>query len=227
MNALGEHQWVRSYTSCNNVQEDYDIHINTNGNVTLCGNLLGSLDFVTTAGTVSIGSSATTFVPYRIVYGPNGTLEYAQGIGEQNTSAQRIHSVFYENDAFYTAGHYYNGTDFDGSAATVSLDSSILGGFYAAKYDIEKTTNQFEQLLNEQKIYPNPTNGKVIIEFSNNQIQNLEDVFLFDYAGSRVSLNIERINSICTVDLSQFERGVYVLYFRINGILQSQTVLLQ
>ncbi|MBW7866702.1 MAG: M4 family metallopeptidase [Brumimicrobium sp.] len=82
--------------------------------------------------------------------------------------------------------------------------SSTLSGHFI--YD---TTSLLEEIANNLKIYPNPTNGKFIVEWSTSI--HMKDIIVMDVIG-RVIMNLQTDNSTTqSIDLTEFETGVYVL----------------
>ncbi len=73
----------------------------------------------------------------------------------------------------------------------------------------------------EFSIYPNPTNGVVNLDLAGKQIQNLK---LVDVTGKIISEK-SRVNSIETIDLSNFANGLYLVILQTENGTQSFKVI--
>ena len=63
------------------------------------------------------------------------------------------------------------------------------------------------------KIYPNPTNGLINIEFADNEIQQIK---ISDLTGKTI-IEKTNIQQNETIDLSSFASGIYIIKIRKNN----------
>jgi len=107
---------------------------------------------------------------------------------EQNWTAELIDSslylafsklVFYNNNLYFSFGKAWE------------VEGSIITDIFFTKYDI--VTNQQEHLKNisELKIFPNPSQGDVCIEFENSIQQSL-NISIFDINGNQIKTLIDK-----------------------------------
>lgn len=83
-----------------------------------------------------------------------------------------------------------------------------------------------EELSQDLTIYPNPTNGIVHIELTNELLDKATGIYLMDMSGRKVQLDFENSATILDIDLTNFASGVYLLELHSsNGVIsRSQLV---
>jgi gliding motility-associated-like protein len=123
----GSYNWVNQIGG---TADDYvfDMEINGQNQVVLAGSFNGTADFDSGAGTFNLTSSGSEDI-YLSKYTSSGAFVNALSIG--GSSADRCNSVSIDNnDNLFLTGTYFGNVDFDPSASTYSLSSTIDGSVY-------------------------------------------------------------------------------------------------
>ncbi|MBK6983276.1 MAG: T9SS type A sorting domain-containing protein [Bacteroidetes bacterium] len=146
----------------------------------------------------------------------SGTLSYLWNFGDGTTSTQP-----YPFHQYAVPGQYVICLDVTASSGTTTCtdtycDSSsvqkMASGFLMSQFNvISPTVTQITQTetINDIKIYPNPVDEQLNIEFSANNSQK-SSYILFDALG-RIVLTGNLNNSKTTINTSNLEKGFYSL----------------
>jgi len=108
-----------------------------------------------------------------------------------------------------------------GEYYVVVTDGNCEENSYLINYNISGLNN----LDNRIKIYPNPTNGLVIIEAAN----TINNITIMTCIGNEL-LNVENNNnkaSSTKLDLSTFEKGIYIIQIEQNNQIANYRIVLQ
>lgn len=75
----------------------------------------------------------------------------------------------------------------------------------------------FNDLINGRqiKIHPNPTEGRLAVEVTGSNDDNIQ-ITVFSEAGNQL-LSLKTSDGITPVDLSAFPAGIYILYLTVEG----------
>ena len=87
------------------------------------------------------------------------------------------------------------------------------------EYDPTIGTNDYQ--ANNLIIFPNPTNGKINFKFANNNIQQIN---IFDLTGKTI-IEKSEIQQNETIDLSQFETGIYIINFQTDKEITTRKII--
>jgi hypothetical protein len=113
----------------------------------------------------------------------------------------------------------------DGQCWRGTLDNN--GGLRFTAIDCPEliTTVQPIKPSDDLLIYPNPTDGKIIIGVKNNNLKNLS-INIFDLEGKMLS-NSKIASNFETIDISQYNSGTYILTVndKNGAILSSQKII--
>jgi hypothetical protein len=78
----------------------------------------------------------------------------------------------------------------------------------------------------ELSVYPNPTRGKVHIAILGGELSKVRDIYLMDFLGHKIPLNKTNLLTTKTIDLSEMQKGVYMLFVEMNDARHSQKLVL-
>lgn len=115
------------------------------------------------------------------------------------------------NKNIYFVGAFNETLDFDPTPSTFNLTATIgdRDGFIA-KWSQENSAS-ISEIMNDQIsiIYPNPTEGPITIAFKENTSETTH-IRIIDISG-KIMFNQDVINQDLTIDLSNYEKGVYFI----------------
>lgn len=117
-----------------------NIKIAANGDVLLCGNFYGSIDFDPSAAATLLSSSNITESDIFIArYTSNGDLLWVKQIGGNEND--EVHGLAMDaNENYYLTGFFRSTVDFDPGSGISSLTAPTnIQSFYLAKYDVNGT----------------------------------------------------------------------------------------
>lgn len=129
--------------------------------------------------------------------------------------------------------YYANGDPIPG-ATTEIFEPTSVGEYYVVvtngnceytSYIINYNINNIENPNKEIRIYPNPSNGVLIIE----GYHNIRNIIVMDYIGNQL-LEVENNHnkrSLNTLDLSNFTKGIYFIQIEQNNQIISYKIILQ
>ncbi|MBC8112410.1 MAG: T9SS type A sorting domain-containing protein, partial [Verrucomicrobia bacterium] len=122
-----------------------------------------------------------------------------------------------------------------------TLEVKVPAGFYQAKISVSTsvgtttsdkdftmlvtaTENSFEHQI---KVYPNPTQGKLVIDFGEKAIM-VEQISVLNSMGSRiVEKTIQKVIQSQEIDLSGRSSGIYLLLIKTETGLISKKIILK
>ena len=124
----------------------------------------------------------------------------------------------YENDTnklSYTAGEVLVG-------AMTSEDGSIqLGNGYYPSLDLSTLNTEAPELQLQVKVYPNPVNNSLTINFQHPETGTLE---LIDLQGRSLLLQAIRSSKKILMNTSGYNSGLYIVKFTSNNGVSSQSI---
>ncbi|MDJ1472050.1 DUF7619 domain-containing protein [Xanthocytophaga flava] len=112
---------------------------------------------------------------------------------------------------------------------TGKVSVTTLGGTATSEVDfILKPTATEQPIWSSQIVVsPNPTDGKLTIDFSNTNV-SLQQIEIYNHLGKKiVSENISRSTSLKQLDLSAYSAGIYLLIFRTKQENACQKIILK
>jgi len=112
-------------------------------------------------------------------------------------------------DSTFVLAFRNEGNDFSGSA--------VIG-----KVHVDQTTNvQLYSNSNSIRLYPNPTNGIITIEGN-----NITQCEILNLAGQTIQI-VPYFEGNTLIDLSGFDKGIYLLKTKLNNIIRVDKIILQ
>ncbi len=105
--------------------------------------------------------------------------------------------------------------DFYGNTMNFTLEPAIaIGGYHQSFDNTNSTTNSMEIMMNQMVLYPNPTTG--IVQIQQAPIGSI--IELYNLRGEKLSVLYPRTDSsVFSIDLSEFNSGIYILKVRNKG----------
>jgi|GEM_PF-4948656 len=108
-----------------------------------------------------------------------------------------------------------DGASFSGGSTTTVTWTATDGAGNTAECSFDVTVNEYVGLheLSEQGIslYPNPTNGRLVLEFD--QVKQINQITIFDITGKQI-LERSNLQAKEVIDLSDFRSGMYFITIR-------------
>ncbi|MDI9311657.1 MAG: T9SS type A sorting domain-containing protein [Limnohabitans sp.] len=139
----------------------------------------------------SVGSSVWTAV------NPAFSPLYISGLQEGTNYEWRVRSICDSNTVYSSVNHFTT------SFAEIVIDPNDLNPTASGKNDKNSTTNVVEN--HSVKAFPNPTQGKVVIESKNCTIETITVIDFFEK-----TVLVKEINGKSTTfDISTFPKGIY------------------
>jgi hypothetical protein len=92
---------------------------------------------------------------------------------------------------------------------------------YASIVSVQRSTENSTEL----SVYPNPTRGIVHIDILGGELSKVRDIYLIDFLGHKTPLN-KTLLTTKTIDLSEMEKGVYMLFVEMNDVRHGQKLLI-
>ncbi len=126
----------------------------------------------------------------------------AEGYGNSNNYDVGKTLAFDNENNLIIAGEFYGGITF----GTNTLVSSGGSDIFVAKLDDNNTNVPQNEVTQKIKIFPNPNNGKFIIQ---NNLQTNTDIVIYNLNGEKVYES--RVNDNNTIDISNLTKGMYFL----------------
>lgn len=131
-----------------------------------------------------------------------------------NTGEETLHPSALQSGERLTIMDHYSGTGYFGVVAIASFDNGCM----SAPTQFVLETVSVESNENSITVYPNPTNGLVIIENSNNENLTIE---ITDNAGRIIISTGINTNKNNQVDLSYFPVGLYIMKVVSNSTVKT------
>lgn len=188
----------------------YSIAIDGNCNVYTTGQFFGTRDFDPGIGTfnlTAIGSSDA----YINKLDSSGNFIWTIQLGGTEEVLGRCVAVD-DNDNVYTTGSFNGTADFDPAATTFNLTSTGSYDIFLHKMEppnLSVSENNFTDVF---KIYPNPTDGNLIVEFEKEQnsltlvLRNIIGQVVdtkFVTNSNRVEIHINEVSGIYLLELTE------------------------
>jgi hypothetical protein len=145
----------------------YAIDVDLSSNIYITGQFLGTKDFDPGAGTSNLTAIGSTD-SYIAVLDSAGNFVWAKQLGGTNEVQSRALALD-GNGNVYTTGYFDQTADFDPSATTFNLTSTGSYDVFLQKMaavNLGLTENRFNAGI---KVYPNPTDGNLFVEFGKAQ----------------------------------------------------------
>lgn len=160
--------WAKQLSCETNISESIGaIRIDESNNIIIAGQYAGTVDFDPASATTTYSTSLGGFDLYISKLNSNGELLGLTTLGSNGNEGAT--DITFDIQNYVYLGGFFNGTlDFDSGPEVVNLTSSGLNSCFIAKTIITpietgiENTNQEHSIL----IFPNPTAGRIEIEFS-------------------------------------------------------------
>ena len=136
----------------------------------------------------------------------------------------------------FTSYQWYDNNNNPINGATDSIFTPLEMGYYYVtvtdtntcstdSYSIEYIISTIEEYFSSINIFPNPTNGSIII----NSEYGIKTIKLYNIIGNELYLvnNNENKTTETKLDLSNFAKGVYFIKININNQIINQRIILQ
>lgn len=228
-NSSGVYQWVFQVGGNTSVDDHaFDIDVTPSGDIYICGEVWGPVDFNPSAGTYNINPSNDQI--FFAKYTNAGAFVWAFDIGatSSNGSADNGYGVqATATGSLYVTGDFNGTADFDPSANTATLTSSggdAFIGVYGTSVFAGINTIELDGAF--VKAFPNPSTGQVNFSYSgfNNNEWALE---IMDITGKPV-LKIENIkNETINLNTGDLAPGVYFYTIRTQNKILTKKLILQ
>lgn len=155
-----------------------------------------------------------------------GEIEWTQlfnlGYGSQNIGNDIAVS---ENGNVYVTGHAYNGTDFD---LTTIKYSQCYSAAHLKSLELSNDENVIP-LLNTFKLYPNPNDGSMTIEYSLDYEEGANLVFCNIQGVEVCSFKLSANSNIAWINSNELEDGLYFykLFSRDNLLIRGKVIIVK
>jgi len=104
----------------------------------------------------------------------------------------------------------------------LNLSKYFSGSAVIGKVHVDQTTNvQLYSNSNSIRLYPNPTNGIITIEGN-----NITQCEILNLAGQTIQI-VPYFEGNTLIDLSGFDKGIYLLKTKLNNIIRVDKIILQ
>jgi len=209
---LGEPLWAKQISS-NDFASSQSIATDTLGNVYVTGNFAGMMDIdgITFS---SLGSIADAFV-LKMNY--LGTVEWAGAFTSTAMEESNGTSIITDPNGDVLVFGHFRGMAIFGTTTLTSTTLS-LRDLFLLKLSPDGLSIDKNQ-IGDWKIYPNPTNNLIMLDFPNNNTTDVS-VEVFNILGHKVKI-FENIGNTKTLDISELRTGIYLLKINHNGIIQT------
>ncbi|MDW8157294.1 MAG: fibronectin type III domain-containing protein [Bacteroidia bacterium] len=167
-------------------------------------------------------------VCYIITYGPVGTpaSTWSQLLVPANATSTQLDNL--QAGVRYGVVMQTNCSLCSSRAGTRSTESNIIEFLTLPSREAQQVGS--ELILVNAKLYPNPTQGKVILEVSNFSISELE-IRILDLEGRVLQKQyiLGKMDDVLQVelDLSNYSSGIYILQLQSKGIIKTQKIIVQ
>lgn len=162
--------------------------------------------------------------------------------GLSNTGTfQWVKTVTGPADAFEPLG-YESGNAVTGDASGLvyatggvlnggTFGSTILSGYtrtdaFVTRINTAVGINELSSKNNNLRVYPNPSNGLVNVDISQFDNQKM-NISIINYLGQITEAKTQRSTSNLTIDLSNYQKGIYFIEIRSDEKLERAKIIIQ
>jgi len=227
----GTYKWAKRIGNTHSEQIS-GLQLTKNDNILLYGRFKGLVDFnpnspvfnLTSPGS-STGSLAAPEL-FVLSIKNNGYFNFAYNLGNTNLETFYTISVDHFYNEFYITGTFLGTVDFNPLGVPPFLTSVPYISTFIAKYglpangiapdednsenNLETKSFIIEDVASGIKLYPNPANDFITIEF--NSIENTNNIKIYDITGKEVNnYSITNNNTTSQLNISNFESGIYII----------------
>lgn len=193
----------------------YSIVIDASGSVYVTGYFSGMVDFDPGSGISNFTSNGNEDI-FISKFDASGNFLWVKAIGGSQLDEGRSIATD-ASGSVYIMGRFFGAVDFDPGSGT-SIGTVGKWGGYVLKLSTDGLGIEESTLLQDVRIYPNPTSGKVTLS-STEKIAALK---VIDLQGK---ILFQKENDLQEVDLSAYEKGMYVLIITdLNGKITSKLI---
>ena len=217
-----EERFSRSISFIGDLRGDGTIAVNYGGGAGGTGTLylmfLKPCDFTQQAGFSHWSGGTTLFTNW------NHNMQMV--IGDSLTLEQCTFKAF-ETDAPYMTYNFNDGRcickDSDATLTTsIELSTGFTNGCNGA---ISTNVNNLPS-ENQITLFPNPTTSEVFLQINQNSFANTDKINIFSSIGHQIyASNLDSHET--KIDLSNFPKGIYILFANVNGSVKSFKILKQ
>lgn len=184
----------------------YSLTVDTSYNVYTVGQFYGTRDFDPGAGIVNLTATGSTD-SYIHKLDSAGNFVWVKQLGGTDEVLSRALASD-ENGNIYTTGIFNATADFDPGAASFNLTSTGSYDIFLHKMDLTSVGLWENTFADVVKIYPNPTDGSLLIEFDQEHIGT--DIILRNIAGQVVDTKSVAYGNRVEIEINE-PSGIYLL----------------
>lgn len=214
-NSNGIYQWTNHFTSNSVSDMPYDLTCDIYDNVYLIGNYGSIIDADPGPGVFNLSTLGGNYNGIILgKYSPSGNLLSAFSIG--GTGYDWGSQIEIKNGgAFTISGIFHSSVDFDPSTDSLILNAPVQSSIFIAHYSqpTPSAILALEDIATTMQCYPNPTDGKVIIDLGK-QFSNLQ-LELYDITGKKINTSSFYSTKTIKFDLN-VDSGIYFLEVKTN-----------
>lgn len=188
------------------------LSLDASGNVYLTGQFQGMVDFDPNAGTSNLTATGSRDI-YVLKLDSTGNLLWANSMNGTNEAAGRCVLVG-KNGSIYLTGVFEGTVNFDLGVGTLELSSEGNNDIFVLKFNGGDNVAIDNFQKENIRLYPNPSNGLVQIEFPSGIFR--AEINVFDQLGKVVSQHA-LTHSQQELDLSHLSTGMYSINLSLNS----------
>lgn len=220
LNVSGNFVWAMGFLGSNGTTS-YAIDVDAGGNIYTAGYFYGTVDFDPTSAVYDL-TSAGQCDAFILKLNPSGNMIWAQNFG--GTTAEIINDLVLDlSGNIYSTGMFNGMSDFDPTSAISNLTSNGFTDVFVHKMKQPTTGVESNSILNENKIYPNPSNELLKLETT---IEHGE-IILINSLGENI-YEQKIIQGLNYINTEGFKKGIYnYIIFQNNKLMDSGKLLVE
>jgi hypothetical protein len=207
LNILGDMFWAKKI-SADFLEILNRICIDQANNIYVCGWFKGNTIFSSDVNS-GVYQSLDHTDSYVAKYNPNGELVWInqfEGVQDGVATSADVNAM----GSVYTVGVFKGDVNFEAGPAIYTINGNGGGNdIYIHKMSQTPTSLQVENTLNDIVLYPNPTNGQVVISSSSNLVE--AKISVKNYLGQHIQTSQILIGSDIQLDLLNCPPGMYIV----------------
>jgi len=207
LNVQGEMQWAKKISADQNDAIN-NLSLDQSNNIFVCGSFKGNTIFSSDANS-GIYQSLNHTDSYVAKFNANGELVWInqfEGVQDGTATSVDVNAL----GSVYTVGVFKGDVNFEAGPAIYTINGNGGGNdIYIHKMSQTPTSFQVENTLNDIVLYPNPTNGQVVISSSSNLVE--AKISVKNYLGQHIQTSQILIGSDIQLDLLNCAPGMYIL----------------
>lgn len=223
LNSAGNFIWAKSFSGIG--EESISVHkMNGTQNLYLSGQFSNTCDFDPGPAVFSMNPFTANYQDIFLVKS-DLDLNFQSAFSIGGPGFDYVTDILNNNGNLFMLGFFMDSCDFDPGINTELMYSNGFHDMFLAKYSYNQTpTSEMELMPNILvKIYPNPVNENISIEFPAVSSAIFE---ISDISGKSVAV-LSSNAKISTINLSSFLPGMYFLKINFNGLSQTYKIIKQ